>query len=142
MEGSKEQNGTVFKAFVKSQTADLQELNTLTPSDTTAPTIPSSATSITSWDCRVGNWPPDQRKMHHLQRNISTTMGHRFKIHRLPYSEAGGLVEYTGMRSGDMISEFSACITSLFQFSSNILMNSELRTLWNEVGHCAGSNSY
>ena len=124
MEGSKEKDGTVFKAVVGPQTADLQEfMKMLTPSDTTTPTIPSNVGLpqpipvgiaelviglLTNKRCVTFKGTSD------LQWGIDLGFTD-FHIQQL-----GGRV------TGVISSEFHAYVIGLFQFSSSIQMNSEL----------------
>ena len=130
MQGSKETNGTVFKAVVGPESADLQEfIKTLSPADTTSPAIPSDVGLPQPMPVYMAaliiGLLTDKKTItfkgaSQLQWNIDLGFTN-FQI-----LELGGLVNYIKMRTGDMTSEFSAYVTGKFQFSSSILMEAEL----------------
>ena len=130
MQGSKETNGTVFKAVVGPESADLQEfIKTLSPADTTSPAIPSDVglpqpIPVYMAALIIGLLTDKKtitfKGASQLQWNIDLGFTN-FQI-----LELGGLVNYIKMRTGDMTSEFGAYVTGKFQFSSSILMEVEL----------------
>ena len=129
IEGSKEKEGTVFKAVVGPDTADLQDfIRTLTPSDTTTPMIPSNVGLPQSLPVSIASLTvgllTNERSI-----TFSGTSQQQWTIN-LGFSdfqiqELGGFVNYTKSLTGDKSSKFSVYVTGQFQFLG-IQLTSEL----------------
>ena len=132
MEGDRRTDGTVFKAVATSQSANLQEfINTLTPSSTPIPKIPSEVGLPQAIPVGIAEFVigllNDKNYLtfngtSQLQWVIDLGFAD-FHIHQL-----GGIVKYvkTKTKQSDKTSEFIVYVTGLFQFSSSISMSSEL----------------
>ena len=130
IEGSKEKDGTVFKAAVGPESADLRKfIKSLTPADTTSPTIPSDVglpkPMLVHLAALTVGLLKDKRTItfqgaSQLKWNIDLGFTN-FQI-----LELGGLVNYIKLRTRDKSSEFSVYVTGKFKFSSSIQMETEL----------------
>ena len=138
LEGSKNENGLVFKAttFFSSssdhtETEDFQAIiKQLSPSSSTTPTLPTNvnlpipiAVGVTQLIIRLLN---DERSFAFCGASQNLNWHISLGFHDFTVNQLGGLINYTKMLTGKITTSFTCFVSCQFQFSSTITMDSEL----------------
>ena len=138
LEGVKDEKGLTFSAATAfspssdlAQTGNFQNfINQLTPSDSMSPMLPTgvdlpSPVSVGVAQMTINLFTNEKSfKFRGAAQNLNWTISlgfQDFSVHQL-----GGLIDYTKMLTGEKTSSFTCLVTGQFQYSSALLMDSEL----------------